>query len=61
MCLYQKIGARELVKILKNQGILIDYSIEENFRMVTHKDIESKGVMKAINCFKKIEKHLEHK
>lgn len=59
--LNQKIGARELVRILKNQGILIDYSIEENFRMVTHKDIESKDVMKVINCFKKIEKHLEHK
>ena len=57
----KKIDTEDLIDWIKKEGILIDYQGENNFRMVTHKDIESRDVIKVINCFKKIEKHLEHK
>lgn len=55
----EKIDGTTLTQKLKNCGILIDYRGTdyegiENFRMVTHKDIDTEAVDNALACIKEI-------
>ena len=55
----KKIDGLKLTQRLKNRGIMIDYRGVtykgiENFRMVTHKDIETEAVDKVLTCIKDI-------
>lgn len=55
----KKINGTNLTQNLKNRGILIDYGGATyngiaNFRMVTHKDIETEDVDKVLACIKGI-------
>ncbi|NLF42729.1 MAG: threonine aldolase, partial [Bacteroidales bacterium] len=43
---------REIIKRLKNDGILVDYKGNGLFRMVTHKDIGGQDIEKALSVFR---------